>query len=52
MPNLKPFKRRGRPPRPMPEPIDASPEDVMRAVLNTPPKKKGEWKYETDAQDE
>lgn len=29
--------------RKMPEPIDASPEDVLKAVLNTPPKKK--WRF-------
>lgn len=31
--------------RKMPEPIDASPEDVLKAILNTPPKKKREWKF-------
>ena len=42
-------RKRGRPPgRTMPEPIDADPEDVARAVLSTPPKKRGEWRYLQD----
>ena len=36
-------KRRGRPPRPMPERIDASPEEIAETVLRRPPKK--EWGY-------
>ena len=36
--------RMGRPPLPMPEPIDASPEEVARKVMNTPPPKDG-WEY-------
>lgn len=28
----------------MPEPIDAEPEDIMRAVASTPPKKREEWR--------
>lgn len=36
-------RKRGRPPeRAMPEPIDAEPEDIMRAVHSTPPKKRDE----------
>lgn len=40
-----PKKRgRGRPPvRKRPEPINASPEEVARVVLNTPPPQK--WRY-------
>ncbi len=39
-------KSPGRPPKyPMPEPIDADPEDVARAILNTPTKREGEWDY-------
>lgn len=45
MPEKRPI---GRPPKPMPERIDASPEEVMRAILETPPKKRGEWKYEKE----
>ena len=36
--------RMGRPPLPIPEPIDASPEEVAREVMNTPPPKGG-WEY-------
>lgn len=39
-------KKRGRPvEKPLPEPIDASPEDVMRAILATPPRKDDDWPY-------
>ena len=36
-------QRRGRPPRPMPERIDAPPERIAQAVLSKPPKK--DWRY-------
>ena len=32
----KPKKRRGRPPRPMPERIDASPEELVKAMFSLP----------------
>lgn len=35
----------GRPPLEMPEPIPDTLENVAWAVLNTPPKKKWEWKF-------
>ena len=39
-------KRRGRPvTRTMPDPIPDTPENIMRALVGTPPKKKGEWDY-------
>ena len=38
-------KRRGRPPKPMPELIPDTPENVARAILSTPPKKADEWEY-------
>jgi hypothetical protein len=39
-------KKAGRPPTlTMPEPIDDTIDNVMDAVLSTPPKKRGEWKY-------
>ena len=39
-------KRRGRPPKyTMPPMIDATPEEVARAVLNTPPRKPDEWRF-------
>ena len=37
---------RGRPvEKPMPEPIPDTPENIMRAILNTPPKRDDEWDY-------
>ena len=41
MPKTK--KTRGRPPRPMPERIDASPEEIAKAMLSLPADHK--WKY-------
>lgn len=41
MPKAK--QGRGRPSRPMPERIDASPEQIAEAVLSMPPKKR--WRY-------
>ena len=39
-------KARGRPTeKTMPEPIPDTPENVMRAILSTPPKRQDEWKY-------
>ena len=39
-------KKAGRPPTlTMPEPIPDTLDNVMGAVLTTPPKKRGEWKY-------
>ena len=39
-------RKRGRPRGlTMPEPIDADPEDIMRAVVSTPPKKREEWRH-------
>ena len=29
----------------MPPPIDASPDEIAWAALNTPPKKESEWRY-------
>ena len=46
-------KPRGRPvEKPMPEPIDDSPENVMRAILATPPKREDEWKYPKETADQ
>ena len=42
---------RGRPPKPMPEPIPDDPENVARALLTTPPPDR--WDYlEKEAKDE
>lgn len=35
----------GRPPKPMPEPIDGAPENVAWTILNTPPKRGDQWKF-------
>ena len=42
----RPKKTRGRPVKlTMPEPIDDTPENVARIILNTPPKKRGDWEF-------
>jgi len=33
----------GRPPKPLPEPIPDSAENVLKALLSTPPKRR--WRY-------
>lgn len=38
-----PKKPRGRPPKPLPERIDASPEEIAKAMLSLP--KDHKWKY-------
>ena len=39
-------RKRGRPPvYVMPDPIPDTPKNVARAILNTPPKKDGEWDF-------
>ena len=43
-----PDKNVGRPPKPMPEPIDDTPENVARALLGSPPKRKQDWRYLKD----
>ena len=35
----------GRPPRPMPEPIEATPEAVAQSLFAGPPKPSSEWRY-------
>ena len=40
----------GRPPKPMPELIPDTPENIARALLNTPPKDKDEWEFLRDGQ--
>lgn len=42
-----PEKRpRGRPVKyPLPEPIPDTPENIAKAILGTPPKKRGNWRY-------
>lgn len=36
----------GRPPLVFPDPIPDTPENIARIVLNTNPKKRGEWRFE------
>ena len=36
---------RGRPGRPMPEPIPDTPENIMKALISTPHKKRDEWDF-------
>ena len=35
----------GRPPKPMPEPIPDTPENVARALVTSPPREPDEWEY-------
>ena len=47
----KPKRPRSRPvENPLPEAIDDSPENVMRAILATPPRKDEDWKYLKEAE--
>ncbi len=39
---------RGRPGRPMAEKIPDTPENIMKAILGTPPKKRDEWDFMQD----
>ena len=42
----KPENRRGRPvEHKLPEPIPDTPENIMKAFLKTPPRKRGDWKF-------
>lgn len=42
----KPKRPVGRPPLEFPEGIDATPEEIAFKVMNTPPKREGEWEYQ------
>ncbi len=43
---LEKGRKAGRPPTlTMPEPIPDTPENIAKAVLDTPPKKRHEWKF-------
>ena len=44
-PYIQPKRGPGKPPRPMPALIDASPEAVARMLVTTPPKKDEDWRY-------
>lgn len=48
----KPKRPRGRPvEKTLPDPIPDRPENVMRAILKTPPKRDDEWDYLKQAKD-
>lgn len=36
----------GRPPLELPDAIPDTPENIARVVLNTKPKRRGEWRFE------
>lgn len=36
----------------MPEPIPDTPENIMRSLLATPPKRRGDWDYLKQADDD
>lgn len=39
-------KKKGRPVKyPMPERIPDTPENVARAIMNTPPRKRDDWEF-------
>ena len=41
---------RGRPVKnPLPPPIPDTPENIARAILSSPPRKRDEWKYLKEA---
>ena len=44
----EPHRKRpvGRPPLELPDPIPDTPENIAKVVLNTKPKKRGEWRFE------
>lgn len=41
----KPKKPTGRPPNPWPDRIPDTSENIMRALVSAPPKKRREWGY-------
>ena len=45
MAGKKEHRKRGRPPKPMPEPIPDTPENVALALMTSPPRQPGEWDY-------
>ena len=40
-------KKKGRPPKPLPPPIPDTAENIVKALVNAPPKKRKDWKYLT-----
>ena len=37
--------KKGRPPKPLPPPIPDTAENIMKALVNTPPKQRRDWDY-------
>ena len=37
--------RPNRPPKPLPEPIPDTPENIMKALVKAPPKQRRAWDY-------
>ena len=44
--NSRPKRPVGRPPLEFPDPIPDTPENIAQVVLNTKPKRRGEWRFE------
>lgn len=44
----RPKRPVGRPPLELPDPIPDTPENIARVILNTKPKKRGEWRFEQE----
>lgn len=42
----RPKRPVGRPPLELPDSIPDTPENIARVVVNTKPKKRGEWRFE------
>ena len=42
----RPQRPLSRPPLELPDPIPDTPENIARVVLNTKPKRRGEWRFE------
>ena len=45
MANEKPQRKPGRPPLPLPEPINRPMDEIARIVLRAPSKQPDEWRY-------
>ena len=41
----QPRRKVGRPPKPMPDPIPDTPENVALALMSSPPREPDEWEY-------
>ncbi|MDE0677847.1 MAG: hypothetical protein OXH42_11030 [Acidimicrobiaceae bacterium] len=41
-----------KPKRQMPEPIPDTPENVAKTLMNSPPRKRAEWRYERESDED